>query len=496
MFEKAGEVFVGGLNWGLFRDSVEMVIYTIGNKQYSIPSVGIFDQILQAIVNTCIGTGDMAGTALGRSMDASALFYSKGLFYYLGMMDFFIAILFGLIAFENGPNFISLFINKIFKYGFWMFVFLNWRDLITRIGVSFLQIGVYDRDIDFDFMMHPSDQITLGFDYAIEYVKFIVLHDGLLSDRLALNICIALLAGLFVFISFFLIALNLFLTVAEFYICSAVMLVFIPFALYEKTERFASQTFNLVICFGVRLMILGALIRMGSDFFGSSSGIAEYFVYKDAPHLIQTIFVLGLVFTYAYLCCEAPQMASSVISGSLNLNSNNALMHAYGGAAFTNSVVGSATKVGGAIAGAAQRASDVKNGGGSIFAAARAFNQGLGSGFAQGTMGGLEEGKAVYRASSGRHTGLETVDKNGEPSPQVLVTRDADGNVISGSRNVGKGGSPSNSNGDDKANPASTANSSGNANNNMGDFNRPNLPKPLTTHGPSGNQPHQGDYRP
>lgn len=444
IFGKAVETFNGVLNWGLFRDAIEMVSYTLGNKSVEIPSIQIFDQILQAIVNTCIGSGVGSGEMLGRSLDASAFFYSKGLFYCLMSIDFVVAILLGLIAFEGGPNFISLFMNKIFKYGFWMFVFLNWRKLTKMIGESFLQIGVYDRDVDgFAFMMHPSEQITTGFNYAFEYIKFVIvggsskdiLDGNWATDRVALNIVLSLIIGFFIFTAFFLIALNLFLTVAEFYICSALMLVFIPFALFEKTERFASQTFNLVINFGVRLMVLGALIRMGSEFFGVGSKIQEYFLFKDAPHILVSMLCMALVLAYAYLCCEAPQMASSIVSGALNLNSNNAVLHGYGAMATLSSAGGAVAKTGGAIAGAAQRANDAAAGGAGIFGTARAFSQGLTSGIAKGTIGGLEEGQAVYRAASGRSSGLETVDKNGNPDNKSNVTRDSQGNVINPSSN-------------------------------------------------------------
>ena len=421
----------GGLNWGLFRDFVEFMTYSLGNKSINIPSIQIFDKILQAIVNTCIGSGVGSGEMLGRSLDASAFFYSKGLFYCLMSIDFVVAILLGLIAFEGGPNFITLFMNKIFKYGFWMFIFLNWRKLTKMIGDSFLQIGVYDQDITFDYMMHPSKQITTGFDYAIEYFAFtIVGDDNWETDRIVLNMVLSTLIGFFIFIAFFLIALNLFLTVAEFYICSALTLVFIPFALFEKTERFASQTFNLVISFGVRLMVLGALIRMGSEFFGVNSAIREFFMFKDAPHILVSMLCMALVLTYAYLCCEAPQIASSIVSGALNLNSNNAILHGYGAMSTVSSVGGAIAKTGGVIVGAAQRANDAAASGANIFGTAKAFNDGLTSGIAKGTIGGLEEGQAVYRAASGRSSGLESIGQNGNPDNKSNVTRDSQGNVI------------------------------------------------------------------
>lgn len=460
IFTFAKETLTGGLNWGLFRDTVEFMTYTIGKDNIEIPSVQIFDKILQAIVNTCVGTGTGAGEMLGRSLDASAFFYSQGLFYCLMSIDFVVAILLGLIAFEGGPNFISLFMNKIFKYGFWMFIFLNWRKLTKMIGDSFLQIGVYDQDVTFDYMMHPSKQITTGFNYAVEYFVFtIVGGDNWKTDRIVLNMVLSTLIGFFIFIAFFLIALNLFLTVAEFYICSALALVFIPFALFEKTERFASQTFNLVINFGVRLMVLGALIRMGSEFFGVNSAIQEFFRFKDAPHILVSMLCMALVLTYAYLCCEAPQIASSIVSGALNLNSNNAIMHGYGAMATTSSAIGTAAKVGGAVAGAAQRASDAAANGAGVLGTVRAFNNGITSGIAKGTIGGLEEGQAVFKAASGRSSGLERIGSDGKPEQQSNVTRDSNGNVVDTAANgpagfmrnvwnntVGNAGEKSNSN--------------------------------------------------
>lgn len=422
--------------WGLSSSVWELVKIDISDGiSISFPKTTIFDNILKAIVETCIGSGQMAGTSLGSSLDASALFYSKGLFYYLGMMDFVIAIILGLIAFENGPNFLSLFMNKIFKYGFWMFIFLNWRELTTRIGNSFLQIGSFDRDVDvssYFVLLEPSKYISKGLEYSFGFLEFVIKHDWNhgMKANIVFDASLAWIASFFIFIAFFLIALNMFLTVAEFYICSALMLVFIPFALFEKTERFASQVFNLVICFGVRLMILYALIRMGDSFFGIGSEVQKYFIFKDSPSLIVMVMSIALSTTFAYLCCEAPQMASSVISGALNLNSNNAIMHAYGGAAALGSTVGGAMKVGGTIVGATQRSIDAAkaaNGGviGKSLAAVGGFSDGIQSGIAKGTIGGLEEGQAVYQAASGRTSGHES-----STSPGYQVTRDADGNII------------------------------------------------------------------
>ena len=232
-------------NWGLMSSAFEIVTFKLGKENVQFPGTNIFDEILKGIVETCIGKGDMAGTSLGVSLDASALFYSKGLFYHLAVIDFVVCILLGLLAFENAPNFITTLCNKCFKYGFWTAVFLNWRKLITWIGDSFVQIGSYDRDAELGALMHPSEIVTKGLEYSWGFVEFVIQHNiENLSGKVIFNIVISSIGAGLIFAAFFLIALNLFITVAEFYICSALMLVFIPFALFEKTERFAAQTFK------------------------------------------------------------------------------------------------------------------------------------------------------------------------------------------------------------------------------------------------------------
>lgn len=420
-------------NWGLMSSAFELVSFKLGTFSVEFPSTAIFDQILQGIVETCVGKGDMVGTGSGVSLDASALFYSKGLFYHLAVIDFVVCILLGLLAFENAPNFITVLVNKCFKYGFWTTVFLNWRKIITAIGDSFLQIGSFDRDVTFGALMHPSELVTKGIEYAFGFIEFVVLHNlDNLSGKILFNIAISAIGSALIFAAFFLIALNLFITVAEFYICSALMLVFIPFALFEKTERFASQTFNLVICFGVRVMMLWALLRMGDGFFGTNSLIQSYFTFKDTPSLIVMFLATALSVIYAYLCCEAPQLAASVIQGSLHLDSNNAIMHGYGAMHMGNAAISTAAKGGAAIVGATQRGIDSARAASQdgnllsgAFAGIRGFNSGLNSGIAKATMGGLEEGQAVYRAASGRTSGHESSDQ-----PGYQITRDNKGNII------------------------------------------------------------------
>lgn len=383
--------------------------------------------------------------------------YAFSLFKVLLQLDFFIAILMGLIAFESGPNFLSLFINKMFKYGFWTWIAYKWRPITDAILQSFVQVGSFSANaIPKDIMFHPSYLITMGYNLSAGYFKWMVTFKvtDLLIFTWVVRFIIALIASVFIFVSFGLIALNLFLTTVEYYLCASLMLIFLPFAVFDKTERFASQAFSLVISAGTRYMVFCVLVSVIYTYFsedqsGYSSVKALFLIKGDQPSVSMALFCCFLTGTMAYLCCEAPQMAASVVSGSLHLDSNNAILHAAGAAAIGEKGLGMASNGAAMLGGAAQRGfdaykaasnagvTDVKAGKGTstmgaIGAGLKGFGKGLAGGLAEATVGGMEEAKRVGRAASGRSSGIEELDSNGQAKGgRGMVTRDATGNAIS-----------------------------------------------------------------
>ena len=399
------------------------------NSVLTIPDTGLFDEILLQFANLCYGP-----------LDHNVYIYSQGLFGRLITLDFVIAIILGLMAFENGPNFISLFMNKIFKYGFWMYCIMHWRTWNSDIVNSLSAIGRFSGDIPKNIVTQPSWIINKGFSYGLEYFQFIFQNSSIWEMEFMFKMVVALIAGLFIFAAFFLMALNCFLTMVEFYLSSALMLIFVPFAVFEKTERYASQVFNLVVSCGIRMMVLTALLSIADPLFATGSKLKSLFVYKDSPNILAALLCMGIVLTFTYLCCEIPQVASGIASGGLRLDSNNALMHAAGASYALQKGLGTAINAGATVTGALDRgissARAASGAIGSTAAGISGFAKGINAGITQSTVGGLEEGKAVYGAASGRHTGLETIGSDGKPSTQASITRDADGNIISAPQSV------------------------------------------------------------
>lgn len=385
--------------------------YTLVDSTFGeIPNPSVLDTILASIVEICVGT-----------VDNNVSFYAGGLFKYLIIFDFVIAVIFGLLSFENGPNFITLFSNKMFKYGFWLWVISHWRDLITKICSSLVQVGLFASEVDTNIMMHPSWFVTKGFSYAGAYFEFAI-SGGKTGEKSSIfsflssfdfsfifKYIIAIITALLVILAFFIIALNVFITTAEFYICSALMLIFVPFAVFEKTEKFASQAFSLVISTGTRMMVLCLVLSLLEPLMGTNSPVKKIFIYKESPSVLAAVFCFCLAGTLAYLSVEIPSLASSIVQGGLHLDSTSVKGAVSSTANMAGSAVGGVASLGAMTGGGSSRGvsayrAAANAGAGTLGAVGQAvtgFAKGVASGAMASQFGGREESIRVYRAAAG-----------------------------------------------------------------------------------------------
>ena len=431
----------------------------------------------------------------GPLMDNTA-FYAFSLFKLLIMLDFIVAVVLALIAFDNAPNFITLLMNKIFKYGFWLWVISNWRDITTAIVKSLTKVGILSNAVvPEDIMMHPSTIVTMGYSLSSSYLKYISISFSSLkiTDILlftwVFKFLVAFIASVFIFVSFALIALNMFITTVEYYLCVSLMLIFIPFSVFDRTEKYASQAFSLCVSAGTRMMVFSVLVSMVYGFFDHSQStygtVKGLFTVKgNEPSMTLAMFVILLSAAIAYLCCEAPQMASSVIQGALHLDSNSAIMHGYGAAHMAEKGVNAVANTGAAVAGGVQRGMDAVKAAKAANAAAVAAGgkptasplgaglKGFGAGVAAGAMeamfGGMEEAKRVGRAASGRET--SSVSSEGLQSPGYQVTKNANGDIIGAKpvNNYSGVTPPDNKSGENSSKNDSTSSSAGGGGGNNG----------------------------
>lgn len=381
------------------------------------PSTGYFDTVLTTIVDMCLN-----------SVEPQVGSYTWGLFHHLVMLDFILVIIFGLLAFDGAPNFIGLFANKMMKYGFWMIVITNWRELVNRVADSLVQVGLIS-GVSRDIMLHPSWVIDKGYTCANAFWEFCTNSD--LSSivffqapfyRIGLYI-LGFVGAIITFIAFFLIAVNVFLVSAEFYICSALALIFVPFAVFDKTERFSSSAISLVIAAGAKMMVFTLIL--GFVFNIVDSGEFRGLLTFKADAIDHAMFGVAMMFVMTYFCTTAPGLAASLVSGGgggFGSGSAEGFMGQAG------SYAGKATTASGIVGGAGLRAHSMGKEG-SVKAAAMAARMGIGvpgqqvaavvgaglgglagagigvaKGTLQATVGGREEAMKSFKAAAGKET--------------------------------------------------------------------------------------------
>lgn len=301
----------------------------------------ILDTILLTVSEACAGNGSIQG-------------YATSLFGILIAIDFIVAILLNLLSFGGGQNFIGQVITKILTYGFWLWIIQSWGTLCNVVVNSLSIAGTSFGSLQADVLKHPSELIDMGIGKAGPLWDFIIAQTSWTSILGSLGIYLLAFVGVLgIFTGFALIAIQVFVTFIEFYISSALMLLFIPFATNKYTERFAQNCIGGVISSGVKLMFMGAIISLAGPMMESIE------LTTHANPTWKTVACVSIVpWAIAFLSWQAPSMAAGFMSGGPALSAGTLASNAMGAASAGTSTAGAAGKVvaaaatGGAAAGA------------------------------------------------------------------------------------------------------------------------------------------------
>lgn len=298
--------------------------------------------------------------------------YAQDLLILLMTIDFVVVFIMQVFGFANS-NYIPTVFSKLMKYGFWVWVVSNWDMLINALLSSLTTAGASFGSLDAGIVGRPSEIIDYGFQYASLYYDVINSTSfaiGTLGKSAFLWI-MAIIAMVGVFAAFAYIALNAFITFIEFYIISALMLLFIPFAVNDKTSRFSENAIGFIIGTGVKLMMMGAILSLTMN----QTEVLGNFANTNGGEISwETAFsAVVLAWVFAFLAVHVPELASGAMSGSPSLSGNTATASMAG--AMSGGIAGAvASKAMGAAGGGsnavAKAAGALSEGGGGNFSAA------------------------------------------------------------------------------------------------------------------------------
>jgi type IV secretion system protein TrbL len=335
----------------------------------------------------------------------------------------------GLFWAMGGEDVIGRFLRKILFVGAFAFIIGSFASLAEIIFKSFAQAGLTAGGgaMTPADLMKPGVVASTGFsaawplvEQASELMGFTSFFDNFLT------IAVLLFAWVLVIIAFFILAVQMFVTIIEFKLTTLAGFILVPFALWNRTGFLAERVLGNVVSSGIKVMVLAVILGIGSTFFSeftAALGGSEPDIGMAMSLVLASLALLGLgIF--------GPSIASGLISGGPQLGAGAAFGTSLGAAGVAGlggaAMVGGARVVGGGALGAIRAGTAM---GAATSSAYQLGQQSAGSTSVASGVGGVARaaGNAVRsRASaalgfsqavaSGRQSAWNALNSNSSPS--------------------------------------------------------------------------------
>lgn len=308
-------------------------------------------------------------------------------------------------AMADDKSIIPALIKKVLYVGAFAFILNNFSSLANIIFNSFAGLGLkaVGSPISAADLMRPGFVAATGYDAAAPLLDEV----GKLIGPIAffenfVTIVILMFAWVVVLLAFFILAIQLFMTILEFKLTTLAGFILVPFALWNKTAFLAERVLGNVIAAGIKLMVLAVIVGIGSTLFSS---FANSFSGGDITFEQAAATVLGALSIFM-LGIFGPGIAAGLVSGAPQLGAGavvgSAAGLAIGGAAATGAAIGGVRTLGSGVRSATNAAASVAGGASTAFTLGRATSGAEGAaGIAAGLTGVAHAGAGAVSQSVG-----------------------------------------------------------------------------------------------
>jgi type IV secretion system protein TrbL len=228
-------------------------------------------------------------------------------------------------------------VKKTIFVGAFAYIIGNWNSLARIVFESFAGLGLQASGTGFSTadLMRPGRVAQVGLDAGRPILESISGLMGYVSFfENFIQIAVLFFAWIMVLLAFFLLAVQLFITLIEFKLTTLAGFVLIAFGLFGKTAFLAERVLGNVVASGVKILVLAVIIGIGSTLFAEFTagfGGAQPNVEDAMAIVLAALALLGLgIF--------GPGIANGLISGGPQLGA--------GAAVGTGLAAGGATAVG------------------------------------------------------------------------------------------------------------------------------------------------------
>jgi type IV secretion system protein TrbL len=251
----------------------------------------------------------------------------------------------------EGDDIIARLVKKTLFVGVFAYIIGNWNALARIVFESFAGLGLKGSGTGFTAaeLLQPGRVAQVGLDAGRPILDSIAELMGFVSFfENFIQIVVLLFAWAIVLLAFFVLAIQLFITLIEFKLTTLCGFVLIPFGLFGKTAFMAERVLGNVISSGIKVLVLAVIVGIGSTLFAEfATAIGPEPTIEDAMAVVlASLCLLGLgIF--------GPGIASGIVSGGPQLGAGAAAGTALAAGGLAIGASSGAKLAGGAVASAA-----------------------------------------------------------------------------------------------------------------------------------------------
>jgi type IV secretion system protein TrbL len=323
---------------------------------------------------------------------------------------------------------IARLVKKILFVGVFAYLIGNWNNLARIVFESFANLGLKASGTGLasaDFL-RPGRIAQVGLDAGRPILQSISRLMGYVSFfENFVQIAVLLFAWIIVLMAFFILAIQLFVTLIEFKLTTLAGFVLIPFGLFSKTAFAAERVLGNVISSGVKVLVLAVIVGIGSTLFSQfTSGFGDH-----QPTIENAMALVLAALSLLGLGIFGPGIANGIVSGGPQLGAGAA--------------VGTGVAAGGVVvAGAGLAAAGAGLAGGAMAAGARtatSIGGGATSAFRAGALGESTEAGPSAMASPLRRMATQS---ESAPGPSEGAANESSGAAPSSAASTSSGRVP------------------------------------------------------
>jgi len=283
---------------------------------------------------------------------------------------------------------IARLVKKTLFIGVFAYLIGNWNNLAQIIFDSFAGLGLKGSGTSFSAadLLRPGKVAQTGLDAGRPLLESISDMMGYWSFfENFIQIACLMFAWALVLLAFFILAVQLFVTLIEFKLTTLAGFVLIPFGLFGKTAFMAERVLGNVVSSGIKVLVLAVIIGIGSTLFSQfTAGFGGV-----TPTIDDAMAIVLAALSLLGLGIFGPGIASGLVSGGPQLGA--------GAAVGTGLAAGGMMLAGGAAAGMAAKGGAAALSGGA--AAVRGGAAAAGAASAAYSVGSLGQSGAASVAS-------------------------------------------------------------------------------------------------